>query len=154
MDFPLTGMMAEDACYARLLVILHPEGLVCPRRGGDRLDVHRAHRDPALDNRCRDCRRVFNAFTGIALHKTSRRPSALILILRGFAQGVPTARLACEPGCDRIKLLGLRHKIQGHARAGLDPAPLADATVEADECEVLQPQVFHALVPFLPGLVM
>lgn len=136
MDFPLTGLMDEDACYARLVEILHPEGLACPRCGGDRLGVHRRHRDPVIDYRCRDCRRVFNAFTGTALQKTGRRPSALLLILRGIAQGVPTARLARELGCDRMKLLGLRHKLQDHAAGGLDPAVLPDAIVEADECYV------------------
>ena len=136
MDFPLTGLMDEDACYAHLLRALHPGGLACPRCGGDHLGVHRKHRAPVLDYRCRDCRRVFNAFSGTALHKTSRAPSALVLILRGFAQGAPTARLARELGCNRMKLLGLRHKLQGHAIAGLDAAPLADTIVEADECYV------------------
>lgn len=136
MDFPLTGLLDEDACYARLVEVLHPDGLACPRCGGDRLGVHRRHRAPVLDYRCRDCRRVFNAFTGTALQKTARRPSALLLILRGFAQGVTTSRLARELGCDRMKLLGLRHRLQGHAVAGLDPAALPDTTVEADECYV------------------
>ncbi len=136
MDFPLTGLMDEAACHDRLVEALHPGGLACPRCGSDRFGVHRRHRDPVLDYRCRDCRRVFNAFTGTALEKTSRRPSELVLILRGVAQGVPTARLARELGCDRMKLLGLRHKLQGHAAAGLDPAVLPDAVVEADECYV------------------
>src|SRR4051794_17630463 len=56
MDFPLAGLMDEDACYARLVAILHPGGLACQRCGGDRLGVHRAHRAPVLDYRCRDCR--------------------------------------------------------------------------------------------------
>ena len=89
-----------------------------------------------LDYRCRNCRRVFNAFTGTALQKTNRRPSTLVLILRGVAQGVSTARLARELDCDRMKLLELRHKLQDHALAGLDPAPLNDPVVEADECYV------------------
>ena len=60
----------------------------------------------------------------------------MVLILRGIAQGAPTARLARELGCDRMKLLQLRHKLQEHATAGLDPAALPDAVVEADECYV------------------
>ena len=136
MDFPLTSLMDEEACYLRLLEILHREGLTCPRCGGDRLGVHRRHRAPVLDYRCRDCRRVFNAYTGTALQKTSRPPSALVLLLRGIAQGTSTARLARELGCDRMKLLALRHKLQDHAVAGLEPAVLPDATVEADECYV------------------
>ncbi|HEX3872877.1 MAG TPA: transposase [Solirubrobacteraceae bacterium] len=136
MDFPLTGMMDEGACHERLAGALHPDGLACPRCGGDRYGVHRRHRDPVIDYRCRDCRRVFNIFTGTALQGASRRPSDLIQILRGIAQGAPTARLARELGCDRMKLLELRHKLQAHATAGLDPAPLPDAVVEADECYV------------------
>ena len=33
MDFPLTGLMDEGACYARLVEALHPDGLACPRCG-------------------------------------------------------------------------------------------------------------------------
>jgi hypothetical protein len=44
-----------------------------------------------IDYRCGRCRRVFNAFTGSALQGTRRRPSHLVLIVRGIAQGVPTA---------------------------------------------------------------
>lgn len=108
MDFPLTGLMDEDACSDRLVGALHPDGSVCPRCGSDRLGMHQKQRAPVLDYRCRDCRRVFNTFTGIALQKTNRRPSTLVLILRGVAQGVPTARLARELGCDRMKLLDCR----------------------------------------------
>ena len=33
MDFPLADLMDEDACYAKLLAVLHPSGLACPRCG-------------------------------------------------------------------------------------------------------------------------
>jgi hypothetical protein len=77
--------------------------------------------------------RSFNAFTGTPLGGTHRTPAQIMLILRGFAQGVPTARLARELGCDRMKLLRLRHRLQDAALAGLDRNPLGDAVVEADE---------------------
>jgi len=134
--FSLYGLMDEDAFYDRLVGALHLYGLVCPRCGSSRLGVHRKDRAPVLGDRCRDCRRVFNAFTGTALRKTNRRPSTMVLILRGIAQGVSTARLARELDCDRMKLLELRHKLQDHALAGLDPAPLVDPVDEADECYV------------------
>ncbi len=35
-----------------------------------------------------------------------------------------------------MKLLALRHNLQDNARAGLDPDPLTDPVVEADECYV------------------
>ena len=38
MDFPITDLMDEDACYAKLVAWLHPDGLACPRcRGRDRM---------------------------------------------------------------------------------------------------------------------
>jgi transposase-like protein len=56
-----------------------------------------------------------------------------MLTLRGFAQGVPTAKLARELGCDRKHLLELRRHMQDNARRWLDRNPLADTVVEADE---------------------
>ena len=122
MDFPIADLMDEDACYAKLVAWLHPDGLACPRCGArDGLRVHRRHRAPVLDYRCSACRRVFNAFTGTALHGTKRRPVELVLIVRGFAQGVPTAQLARELGCDRSELLGFRHRLQEAAWPGPGP---------------------------------
>ena len=134
MDFPLTDLMDQDACYHKLVTLLHPDGLACPScRSGDHLRVHRRHRAPVLDYRCTACRRVFNAFTGSALEGTHRRPAEVMLILRGFAQGVPTAQLARELGCDRKHLLELRRRMQDDAARWLDRNPLGDRTVEADE---------------------
>ncbi len=133
MDFPIHTYMDEQACYDKLVEILHPKGLACPRCGGREYGVHRRHRAPALDYRCRGCRRVFNAYTGSALQKTQRPASHLLLILRGIAQGTPTAKLARELGCDRVKLLELRHRIQRRALDGQEAEPLDDAVCEADE---------------------
>jgi transposase-like protein len=134
MDFPLADLMDEDACYRFLVDLLHPAGLACPRCGAaDRLRVHRRHRAPVLDYRCAGCRRVFNAFTGTALGHTHRRPSQLVLILRGVAQGTSTARLARELGCDRGVLLRLRHRLQEGAARRVPRGPLPDAQAEADE---------------------
>jgi len=59
---PPTELMDQDACYARIVKAIHPDGLTCPRSGGDRFGVHRWHREPIVDYRWRDCRRAFNAF--------------------------------------------------------------------------------------------
>ncbi len=134
MDFPITELMDEQACYDWLVRILHPEGLACPRcHRTDGLKVHRRYRAPVLDYRCSACGRVFNAFTGTVLHKTHYLPSELVLLLRGIAQGTPTAQLARELNKNRPHLLGLRHRLQELARRGLDPLPLDEPTVEADE---------------------
>jgi transposase-like protein len=134
MDFPLVDLLDEEACYGQLLDLLHPEGLSCPRCGeAKELAVHRRHRHPVLDYRCQACGRVFNAFTGTAFQQTHRRCSELLLILRGIAQGVTTARLARELGRNRPRLLELRHAIQDRAAAALERTPLPDAVVEVDE---------------------
>jgi transposase-like protein len=137
MDFPLIDLMDEHACYERLLSLLHPDGLACPRCGAaDRLGVHRRHRDPVIDYQCGHCGRVFNAFTGTPLQGIRRPPAQLLLILRGIADAAPTAQMARELGCDRKHLLQLRHRLQGNALLGLDRNPLGDAVVEADEAYV------------------
>jgi transposase-like protein len=134
MDFPIAELMDEGACYAELLTWLHPDGLACPRCGArEGLGVHRRHRAPILDYRCKACRRVFNAFTGTALQGSRRSVDELMLILRGFAQGVPTARLARELGCDRKELLTLRHRLQHAAWRYRGQSRMGDSVAEADE---------------------
>lgn len=135
MDFPIASLMDEQACYDRLVSVLHPAGFpVCPRCGAqDQLGVHRRHRAPILDYACKRCRRVFNAFTATALAARQLRPAEALLFLRGVAQGVSTARLARELGRARSCLLDLRHRLQAQAEAALDRSKLPDAIVEADE---------------------
>ena len=134
MDFPITELMDPDSCYAELVEWLHPDGFACPRcHQGDRMRVHRGRRPPLLDYRCGQCGRVFNAFTGTALHGVKRGPVQMVLIIRGFAQGVPTAQLARELECDRSELLNLRHRLQDLAFQNRDRMPLDDKVLEADE---------------------
>src|SRR5262249_10282820 len=134
MDFSLTDYLDEDACYHKLVALLHPDGLACPRCGArQHLGIHRCHRAPVVDFQCGGCGRVFNAFTGTSLQGTHRRPSQLLMILHGITQGTPTAQMARELGCDRKELLALRHRLRERARTGLVRTPLDDDLVEADE---------------------
>jgi transposase-like protein len=134
MDFPLIDLLDEDACYAKLLGLLHPGGLACPRcRNREGWRVHRRHRAPVLDYRCGPCGRVFNAYTGTVLERSQKRPGQVLLLLRGIAQGVSTARLARELALDRPKLLAWRHRLQALSERAAPRGPLPDATAEADE---------------------
>jgi len=136
MDFPILDLMDETAGYQELLDLLHPDGLTGPRCGGgrDRDAVHR-RRDgsPVVDYRCRDCRRVFSAFTGTPWPGTHRTPARILLILRGFTKGAPTAELARELKASRPHRLELRHAVPARAAAAADGAALPDGAVEADE---------------------
>jgi transposase-like protein len=136
MDFSLIDYLDEDACYSKLVELLHPDGLACPRCGQRQcLGIHRCHRAPVVDFQCGTCGRVFNAFTGTPLQGTHRRPAQLLMILHGIAKGTPTAQMGRELGCDRKELLALRHRLQERARIGLDRNPLDDDVVEADEMD-------------------
>jgi transposase-like protein len=115
MDFPILDLMDEAACYARLLDLLHPGGLRCPRcgSGGDRHTVHRRRKgSPVVDHECKACRRVFDLFTGTPWQGTRRTPATVLLILRGFAKGTTTAELARELKASRPHLLDLRHEVR------------------------------------------
>ena len=128
MDFPILDLMDEAACCRKLSALLHPDGLACPRCAAcDGLNIHR-HRpeSPVVDYRCKACRRVFNLFTGTPWQGTHRSPAQILLILRGVADGVPTAKLARELNASRRHLLELRHKIQARALAASDRSPLID----------------------------
>ncbi len=139
MDFPITELMDQDACYAKLVEWLHPDGFACPRcHEDDRMGVYRSRRPPALDFRCGHCGRVFTAFTDTPLHGIKRRPVELVLIVRGLAQGVSTAQVARELERDRSEFLNLRHRLQVLAFWDRDRMPLDDTALEADEAYQLE----------------
>jgi transposase-like protein len=123
MQFPLTILLDEQACYDFLLHILHPTGLACPY--GHQLPPdqapHDRHRAPIMDYRCRTCGAVFNLFTLTLFSKTRYRCSTIVLLLRGIAQGTPTKHLAAELGIDRSHLLERRHAIQAVLAGRLSP---------------------------------
>jgi transposase-like protein len=136
MDFSLIDYLNEDACYTKLLELLHPDRLACPRCGERHdLGIHRRHRAAVLDYECGSCQRVFNAWTVTCLQGIQWSLSQILIILRGIGQETPTAQMARDLGCNRRHLLALRHRLQEHARLGLDRNPLGDAVVgrESDE---------------------
>ena len=101
-EFPIRSLMDEQACYNYLLEVLHPEGLHCPQGHvlPDDQAPHDKRRAPIVDYRCRTCGAVFNIFTNTIWSKSRYSCAIIVLILRGIAQGVPTAHLAKELGVD------------------------------------------------------
>ena len=121
--FPPDELPDEQSCYDYLLEVLHPQGLHCPN--GHPLPSgqapHDRHRAPILDYRCRECGSVFNLFTDTMWSKTRYSCQTIVLILRGFAEGIPTQRLASELNLDRSHLVSRRHEIQALIDRGLPP---------------------------------
>jgi transposase-like protein len=118
-------MLDEEACYHYLVAALHPEGLHCPLGHPLPPDQapHRRVRAPVVDYRCRVCGKVFNAFSGTLWSKTKYRPSIIVQILKGVAQGTPTQHLAWELKIDRSTLTGRRQQIQAQLAANFPLPP-------------------------------
>src|SRR4051812_3314472 len=99
MDFPLIGLMDERACYEKLLVLLRPDGLACPRCGaGDRLGVHRRHRDPVLDYQCGHWVEPNKGTKSSAMSRGNRFATAVWRVLRhlGQHQAKPSSTMCLE----------------------------------------------------------
>ena len=136
LKFPIDDLLDEKQCYDFLVELLHPEGLFCPQ--GHELPADQAphtgrERAPVVSYRCRECGAVFNVFTGTVLSGIRHDCSTIVLILRGFAQGVPTQHLADELDLDYSMLLTWRHRLQASALEGRAGEKLSDAEAEADE---------------------
>lgn len=133
--FPINDLLDEINCYKYLERILHPNGMACPN--GHPLPPDQAPHDrkraPICKYRCRICGAVFNLFTGTIWSGTRHSCTIIVMILRGFAQGVPTKQLAEELGLDYSKLLKRRHQIQRLALENKPTDPLSDDQTEADE---------------------
>ena len=110
-DFPLGGLLDEQACLNWLEHSLHPEGLRCPRCG--QAERRRARKEGAIPSfRCKGCDRHYTALTGTVFEKTRQTPSTLVLLLRGIAKGETTARLARELDVSRKQMHTLRGRVQ------------------------------------------
>ena len=110
-DFPLDGLLDEQACLNWLEHSLHPDGLRCPRCG--QTERRRARRGEAVPSfRCKGCDRYYTALTGTVFQKTRQPPSTLVLMLRGIAKGETTARLARELDISRKQMHTLRGRVQ------------------------------------------
>lgn len=135
MLFPIDDLLDEDACYRLLWTTMHPKGLHCPAGHGLPPDQapHDRHREPVVDYRCRVCGAVFNLFTHTPLSGIRFSPARLVMISRGFCQGVPTLHLSQELGIGRRNLHQLRPRVHGMALERFSPSPLPDHLVEADE---------------------
>ena len=98
MQFPITEVLDEEECYRYLQRTLPPQGLRCP--AGHGLTVaqapHERKRAPVVTYRCRQCGKVFDIFTGTVWCGTPYDGKTIILLLRGFVQGVSSLHLARE----------------------------------------------------------
>jgi len=125
MASPITELLDEQVCYEFLVSVLHPKGLQCP--AGHRVAAGQAppmsDRAPVVDYRCRRCGKVFKVFTHTLWKGTHYSCRQVVLLVRGFAQGVPTLPLARELKLDYETVLTRRHGWQEQALKKSADAP-------------------------------
>ncbi len=133
LDFPIGDLLDETACLAWLEQHLHPQGWKCPRCGNtERRLAKQGGHFPAY--RCKDCDRYHTILSGTVLHKTRQKPSTLVLMLRGIAQGETTSRLSRELSISRKQMTTIRHRLQQNLEKSLpDGAMAPSGEFEADE---------------------
>ncbi len=133
--FPISDLLNPQECYDHLLGVLHPQGLKC--KAGHSLPPEQAPHDrqraPVLNYRCRVCGNVFNLFTLTVWEGTHYNCVTIVLLVRGFTQGIPTLQLADELELDYGTVLKHRHEIQQLAFDHKATDPLPDPVSEADE---------------------
>ena len=117
MEFPITDLLSEQECYNYLLRILHPKGLkcACGKKVGEEQAPHTRDRDPIVEYRCQKCNKVFNIFTKTMWQGTHYDCRIIVLLIRGYAQGIPSLHLAKELQLDYETVLNKRHQWQAAA---------------------------------------
>ena len=134
MDFPITDLMDEDACYAKLVAWLHPDGLACPRCRRARPPA-RPPPPPRPGPRL-PLRPLRSGLQRLHRHGPAGHPAA--------ARRAGPDRARHRPGRahrpagreldrDRSQLLELRHRLQDAAYRDRPRMPLDDPVLEADE---------------------
>ena len=128
--------MSDKASEEWIMEYFHPTGIRCPHCGAGwaRAFEFRTTRKSQLTvYRCRECRGIYNLYSGTIFEARQLRPAQVVLLVRGVLKGESAATLARELGMSRTTITELRHLIQQNAVRLQNVAPLPDHVVEADE---------------------
>src|SRR5690606_8463071 len=136
MDFPIVDLLDHELSTDWLRRHFHPDGLSCPHCGAEHQDAYlfRQTKRSRLDVwRCKGCRKTYTLYTGTVFEARHLPPAQVVLLLRGVAQGVLTARLARELELSRTTVHEIRKQLQANAEAAQPTTPLPDRRTETDE---------------------
>jgi transposase-like protein len=136
MDFPITDLMSEKASEEWIMNYFHPTGVRCPHCGAawaKAFEFRTTRKSQLTVYRCRECRGIYNLYSGTIFEARQLRPAQVVLLVRGVLQGESAATLARELGMSRTTITELRHLIQHNAAHLQTETPLQDQVVEADE---------------------
>jgi len=136
MEFPITNLLSPEQSEQWLLEQFHPAGLTCPwcKSPVEQANVFRVTRKSELKvYRCKDCKSIYNLYTGTVFERRQLRPQQAVLLIRGVLKGEPSDVLATELELNYVTVLQLRRKIQENASLLQSEEPLPDFEAESDE---------------------
>mgnify|MGYP003502401494 CR=1 FL=1 len=136
MDFTITELMDREACVHWLAKYFHPNGLKCPHCQADveqAIWFRKTQRSDLDVYRCKNCRGIYNLYSGTIFEGRYFTPERTILFIREVLQGKSTAKLARELKISRTTALEVRHLLQANAERQQTAEPLSDLEVETDE---------------------
>jgi len=136
MEFPITNLLSPEQSEQWLLEHFHPEGLKCPwcHSAVEHANVFRVTRKSELKvYRCKDCKSIYNLYTGTILAQRQLGPQQAVLLIRGVLKGEPSDMLARELELNYVTVLQLRRKIQDNAKLLQSEEPVPDFEAESDE---------------------
>ena len=136
MEFPITNLLSREQSEQWLLEHFHPDGLRCPwcKSSVERANVFRVTRKSKLKvYRCKDCKSIYNLYTGTVFEQRQLRPQQAVLLIRGVLKGEPSDVLATELELNYVTVLQLRRKIQDNAKLLQSEEPIPDFEAESDE---------------------
>lgn len=136
MEFPITDLLDDEQSQRWLMKHFHPEGLKCPKCGAsvsNSLKFRRTSRSGLQVYRCRNCRAIYNLYTGTVFERRRIRPQQAVLLIRGVLKGEPANVLAAELDLDYISVLQVRRALQENAKRLQSEQPLPDFEAESDE---------------------
>jgi transposase-like protein len=128
--------MSEKASEEWIMAYFHPTGMRCPHCGAARArasEFRTTRKSQLTVYRCRECRGIYNVYSGTIFAARQLCPAQVVLLVRGVLKGERAATLARELGMSRTTIMELRHLIQQNAALLQPEMPLLDNVVTADE---------------------
>jgi transposase-like protein len=136
MDFPIIDLLDDEMSEAWVMKHFHPEGMKCPhcQTSSERGRFFRANSGSGLAvYRCKTCQGVYHLYSGTLFEGSQLTPSQVVLLLRGFVQGVSSAQLSRELRLAYKTVLKWRRRVQANAERLQPDTPLPDYETESDE---------------------
>ena len=136
MEFPITDLLSEEQSEQWIMEHFHPQGLKCPwcKAPVEQANLFRVTRKSKLKVfRCRECKHIYNLYTGTVFQQHHLSPRQAVLLMRGILKGERSTELSAELELDYISVLTLRRELQENAERLQPDTPLPDLEAESDE---------------------